>query len=348
MTTAGEEPMLRQGWVTWYGALVASFVLLVPATFGAASRPLQQAEETQEKVATQTPAEPVDSIALPDGTPITLRLVGNLSSATAKVGDTVDFVVAYTVRKDELVVIPKGAALSGTVVYVSRPRRRLRDGRVNVVVEQLVLPNGEIATLRPAKMASTAKKVGTDALLVAGTTLLNPYSVALVAGLPIIIPNVLLSKGEEKVVYGGTLETVYLNGPLYVKRDALMGMQPPAYHGPPQIFYVNPVANFHEKVFCGQLFLGYIRVIDALQLEMAPGTYWFSTGRKKDQMVKLDVVADHQYWIERGHNGLFVKDFQTHQDLLERVTPTDKDFTAASPEITSALSFAPVAQRPRF
>jgi hypothetical protein len=87
--------------------------------------------------------------------------VSELSSGTAKVGDTVKLTIPYQLRIDGLVVVPKGTALSGTVVQVSHPHRPSKNGQVRMTVGKLVLPSGEIAALRPSK--STSGKPGTMA-----------------------------------------------------------------------------------------------------------------------------------------------------------------------------------------
>jgi hypothetical protein len=64
---------------------------------------------TQVKdVPQQAAAPPQDRIIVPDGGPLILRLVSELSSATARVGDAVQFVTAYPLRMNGLIVLPKG------------------------------------------------------------------------------------------------------------------------------------------------------------------------------------------------------------------------------------------------
>lgn len=47
-----------------------------------------------------------DSLVLPDGAPLRIKVLHRFSSSDAKVSDVIHFSVAYEVRSDELVVIP--------------------------------------------------------------------------------------------------------------------------------------------------------------------------------------------------------------------------------------------------
>jgi hypothetical protein len=93
-------------------------------------------------------SDDADSLALPDGTPIPIKVVSGFSSADAKVGDVIQFAVAFEVRERGVVVIPQRTGFAGKVVAVNRPHRGARDGQVNVVFDPLTLPTGETATVR--------------------------------------------------------------------------------------------------------------------------------------------------------------------------------------------------------
>src|ERR1700739_2243924 len=104
-----------------------------------------------------------DSLVLPDGTPLYVKVAKAFSSESTTVGDEVDFAVAFEVRADGVVVIPQRTSLAGKVVSVSSARRA-RNGQVQIVYGALTLPTGETATVRPtlkpphkgAKAAQTA------------------------------------------------------------------------------------------------------------------------------------------------------------------------------------------------
>src|SRR5713226_4019041 len=59
------------------------------------------------KIAPAANSDEADFVVLPDGTPVPLKIVKGLSSESAKVGDVINFAVAFEVRVGELVVIPQ-------------------------------------------------------------------------------------------------------------------------------------------------------------------------------------------------------------------------------------------------
>ena len=64
--------------------------------------------------------ENVAEVSIPDGTPIQLRLAKTVSSATAKAGDPIDFVVENDVNVDGLTVVPEGSVAKGSVLRTKR------------------------------------------------------------------------------------------------------------------------------------------------------------------------------------------------------------------------------------
>lgn len=352
----------RFDWAPRCGLLALLFISLPPADLSAQPHPPPGQSATQEKDAPpQAAITPADSFTVPDGTPLTLQFVSDLSSETAKVGDTVKLTTPYPLRINGLVVVPKGTAISGTVVQVGHPHRPSRNGQVRVAIEKLVLPNGEIVTLRPSKSASGKSGrmaaqpqpgdlgVGTGLLLAA----IDPITAA------IVLPIALFTKGHELVYPAGTRTTVYFNGPLNFDRAALLKFQPPPYKGPAQLFFNDPIGSFYtnDALFCGDVHVGPLSV--PLRLELNPGTYSFiarldisdrdAHGKVNKRLqklmteskltakpVRLEVHEDRQYWIERDRPGLLVKDLQQHQaefEIFESALPmTDKDFTSLAPQ----------------
>jgi hypothetical protein len=47
-----------------------------------------------------------------------------------------------------------------------------------------------------------------------------------------------------------------------------------------------------------------------LQLELSPGTYWFSTDNQDDRPARVDVLGSQEYFIRRNRHGLFAKELQ--------------------------------------
>src|SRR5581483_10386554 len=87
----------------------------------------------------ENPGEP-RSLVLPDGMPVNLKLRRDLSSATERVGATVDFEVLEPVVMDEKIVIQQGAIALGsasiTVPSAIAPKRRMgRTGKLSVRID---------------------------------------------------------------------------------------------------------------------------------------------------------------------------------------------------------------------
>src|SRR6266436_1068194 len=159
-------------------------------------------------------------LALPDGTPIPIKVVNGFSSADAKVGDVIQFAVAFEVREGGVVVIPQRTGFAGKVVSVSPPHRGARNGQVKVAFDPLTLPTGETATVRSILKAPHKSAKAAEAAADAAATASELF---ITAGVPLLV---LFKKGDEQVVPEGAVEVVYLNGPLRLSRKAVMALQP--------------------------------------------------------------------------------------------------------------------------
>jgi len=95
----------------------------------------------------QVPAPPQE-IILPRQTPVHLRLGRTLSSATAHVGEEVNFEVAQDVIVGGVIVISKGASAIGAVTEAEPKKRMGKTGKLNVSVTSVVLANNEKISLR--------------------------------------------------------------------------------------------------------------------------------------------------------------------------------------------------------
>ena len=87
-------------------------------------------------------------LTLQDGTPVRLRLDRTVSSASAHVGETVDFEVTEPVINQNYVVIPKGAVVLGRVTKVETKRRFGRAGALELSIDSVRLPDGGTILLR--------------------------------------------------------------------------------------------------------------------------------------------------------------------------------------------------------
>jgi hypothetical protein len=115
-----------------------------------------------------TPA--LNGFGLEDGTPVKLRLTRNLSSATDKKGDTVDFEVMEDVSVGGIVVIPRGGIAWATITEAQPKRRMARGGKLDVNIDNVRLMDGEKAPLRAVQENKGGGHVGamTGAMVATG------------------------------------------------------------------------------------------------------------------------------------------------------------------------------------
>ena len=321
-----------------------ALVLMLLSAAGVSAQPHSPSEQsdTREKDAPQQAATPTDSITIPDGTPLTLKLVSELSSATAKVGDAVHC-VAFPLRINGLVVVPAGTAISGIVVYVDHPHRRMKNGLVRVAVNGVVLPGGESASLRtskaPAGKSDKMKAQPGSPSIAWEVAAAGAFTFGFGAPLGAVVG--LFEKGQEQVYPAGTVVTVYINGPLHLDRDTVLKLQPSPYKGPAQVFVNHTLREqgwgmFAHTLYCSDRRVGSVWP-DPMRIDLNPGTYSFSLRKERDDLpiggkqwskwgniaraeraskraktVQLEVQNDHQYWIEWDWRGLRVMDAQAY------------------------------------
>jgi hypothetical protein len=103
-----------------------------PARLAAASRPAPSPQE----------------VLLRNQTPVHLKLGRELSSATAHVGEEVNFEVTQDVVVGGLTIISKGAPAVGAVTEVEPKKRMGKAGKLNVSVASVLLTNNEKIALR--------------------------------------------------------------------------------------------------------------------------------------------------------------------------------------------------------
>jgi len=86
-------------------------------------------------------------LIIPDGTAVTLRLAENVSSAHARVGDSLDFVVVRDVNLEGFTVIPAGTRARGSITGVKGKRFLGIGGNVALKLDSVELANGDRVTL---------------------------------------------------------------------------------------------------------------------------------------------------------------------------------------------------------
>jgi PEGA domain-containing protein len=115
-----------------------------------------------------TPA--LTGFGLEDGTPVKLRLTRNLSSASDKKGDTVDFEVVEDLNVSGVLVIPRGSTAWATITDAQPKRRMGRGGKLDVNIDNVRLKDGEKVALRAVRENKGGGHVGamTGAMVATG------------------------------------------------------------------------------------------------------------------------------------------------------------------------------------
>jgi hypothetical protein len=111
-------------------------------------RELTHYDNPARVAAASHPAASAQEIVLANQTPVHLKLMRELSSATAHVGEEVNFEVAQDVIVGGLVVISKGAPAVGAVTEAEPKKRMGKGGKINVSVASVLLANNEKLALR--------------------------------------------------------------------------------------------------------------------------------------------------------------------------------------------------------
>jgi peptidoglycan hydrolase-like protein with peptidoglycan-binding domain len=96
---------------------------------------------------------PAQRLVLPEGSVIIVRTSTPLESATAKVGQSFETVVADTVRVDNYTAIPAGSRIRGMVTF-AKPADRQNSGVIEVNFDRLTLTSGQTYALS-GKLTST-------------------------------------------------------------------------------------------------------------------------------------------------------------------------------------------------
>ena len=159
-----------------------------------------------------------DVLRLEDGTPVKLRITRTISSASAQVGDRVDFEVLEDISVNGVDVIPKGSIALGTVTEAHKKRRMGRGGKLNVAIDSVRLADGEKAALRAVKDTQGGGHVGAmTGAIVATSIVFFPAA-----------PLFLFMHGKDITIPKGTEITAYTNGGMNLKLAKFAPNQAPA------------------------------------------------------------------------------------------------------------------------
>jgi hypothetical protein len=178
---------------------------LLAAFFLVLAMPSAEAQETQ-------------SFVLHESTPLRLRLNRNLTSADAKVGESVDFEVLEDVKVGETLVIARGGTAMATVTEAVPKRRMARGGKLGVNIDSVRLVNDEKVALRATKEGSGGGHTGAmTGGIVATAIVFFPAA-----------PFFLFMHGKDITIPKGTEITAYINGEVTLDRAKFLPKTSPA------------------------------------------------------------------------------------------------------------------------
>ena len=153
------------------------------------------------------------SMVIPDDTPVRLQMVRTISSAHARKGDRLDFVVVKDVTVGGLTIIQAGAIASGSVVAVKSKRLLGIGGNVVIKLDSVELVTGDAVALKARKEIKGRSRTKSMMVEMMLTSLFY---------LP-AAPIFLLSRGRDSTVLKGTEVTAYISGDSFVQTAKLLG-----------------------------------------------------------------------------------------------------------------------------
>ncbi len=83
---------------------------------------------------------------VPEGTIITLKLLDPINSSMRELGDSFDLMVVDNIKVDNVVVIPKGSVVRGSIEEVTAPKMLYKGGIVRLYFDHIVSPTGKQVT----------------------------------------------------------------------------------------------------------------------------------------------------------------------------------------------------------
>ena len=188
--------------------VVSSAGLSRPMNSGGWRAQDKQKQKKNETKTTESAAPAPQALKAPlkfglqDGTPIKLRITRTISSADAKVEDTIDFELLEETKIGDVTVIPKGGIAWGTVTEAQAKRRMGRAGKLNVNIDSARLVTGEKVALRAVKELKGGGNTGkmTGAMVATGIVFFPAA------------PLFLFMHGKDITIPKGTEITAYING----------------------------------------------------------------------------------------------------------------------------------------
>jgi hypothetical protein len=181
---------------------VLAGALVVFSAFGNFAFSQQLTSSAPVSVAPVASTAPPPPNTLLDGTAVKLRLAENLSSATAKAGQSVPFEVLEEVDVQGVPVIAKGAQALATVTIAETKKSMGRPGKLDVNVDSVRLVDNEKAALSATQNAKGGGHTGAMTAGIVGTAIVF-FPAA---------PLLLFIHGKDITIPKGTEVTAFVSG----------------------------------------------------------------------------------------------------------------------------------------
>lgn len=184
--------------------MIAATLLTVSAALVGQEDPWAKAPTVTAKDSKRGTQHRLSSSDLVDGTSVYLELPSALSSAREKAGEKVELIVVEELRVNGLLVVAAGARAWATVTDARGRGRFLKDGRLDLRIDDVELVDGERIPLRMLEQARGRHSGDTGTML------------AISAGDPIDAawawPASAFVHGDEVEIPGGTRIIAYVHG----------------------------------------------------------------------------------------------------------------------------------------
>lgn len=257
--------------------LLYSLLLLIPSTACG-----------QESVAN------AEQVVIPRNTPLKLQFANTISSATAREGDRVEFVVEKDVTARGFTIVKAGATAQGSVVAVKRKRLLGLGGGVSVKLDSLEIADGERVDL-----IAQQKFKGHSHTLRMGLAMAAASAIYLPAA-----PVFLLLRGRDSTVLKGTEITAYTKGDATLSTANLQKARMDVAEVPEMVRMLPPRALNGEGREGDMLNLIFVAREDDLQRVFAEAG-WVKVEKSKPQII-WHLLVQREHYAKLPMDRLYV------------------------------------------
>jgi LssY-like putative type I secretion system component LssY len=233
-------------------------------------------------------------LLMESGTPVKLQLLQTISSAHARKGDVLEFVVANDVEVGGYTVIRAGAQALGSVVAVKGKRPLGMGGHVILKLDSVELSNGERVPL----VASREFKGRAHTIRMAvGMALTAAFYVP-------ATPALLMTRGRDSTVLKGTEVTAYTKGEAWMQ-DADLPMAQEDASGLNAMMKLLPPRALNEEGRAGDMLnLIFVAKEDELQQTFARAG-WLKVEKSVPQII-WHLAWQRKHYTKLPMNRLYV------------------------------------------